>query len=151
MPTNCYDTCHGNIYPANESGGDYVPRNWSVQNVRWTIISSLSNVHGHMETQMEPVLMSPILEVVKCQGTTSYASKNIFILINIWFAIRQLNKYILYARQLSSHTGHPKCQVKWNVQVKRWHKIPSIQTWADMCPRLMWITPSVAKELLSAP
>ncbi len=47
------------------------------------------------------------------------------IFINIWFAIKRLNIYILYARGLSK--GHPECQVKWNVQMKRWH---------EMCPRL---------------
>ncbi len=46
------------------------------------------------------------------------------------------------------NAGHPKCKVKWNVQMKRWHETPRIRTWADvMCPRLMWSTPSMSKVL----
>ncbi len=41
--------------------------------------------------------------------------------------------------------------MKWNVQMKRWHELPRIRTWTVMCPRLKWITPYVAKELVSAP
>ncbi len=31
------------------------------------------------------------------------------------------------------HASHPKCQMKWNVQMKRWHEIPRIRAWTVMC------------------
>ncbi len=66
------------------------------------------------------------------------AVKIISLFINIWFAIRRLNKYILYAKGLSK--GMQATQsVKWN-EIYKW-KDDRIRTWAVMCPRLMWITP----------
>ncbi len=67
------------------------------------------------------------------------------IFTNIWFAIQRLNKCILYAKGLSKGThATQSVKSKWNVQMKRW---PRIRTWAVTCPRLMWITPYVTKEL----
>ncbi len=51
-----------------------------------------------------------------------HINPNIFI--NIWFAIRRLNKYILYCKCFLRARRPPK--VRWNVQMKRWHETPRI-------------------------
>ncbi len=48
----------------------------------------------------------------------AYLNNNIKkILINIWFAIRRLNKYILYTKRLSKGTQATQ-SVKWNEMYK---------------------------------
>ncbi len=45
-------------------------------------------------------------------GSPTQCAK-ISLFINIWFTIRKLNKYILYAK-----ARHPKCQMKWHEMYK---------------------------------
>ncbi len=77
-----------------------------------------------------------------------YGYKKSLLIYNLQFE-DWINTYYMQNGFLK-HTGHPKCQMKWNVQMERWYEQPRIRTWAYMRPMLMWITPYVAKELLSA-
>ncbi len=62
------------------------------------------------------------------------------IFINIWFAIRRLNKYMLYGKGfLKAHTQATQSEMKCTNEKMTWNTQDT--TSLDMCPRLMWITP----------
>ncbi len=71
----------------------------------------------HISKILTKIYNSWVTYLIICESHIQDTDFYLYLFINIWFAIRRLNKYILYAKGLSKGTQVTQ-GVKWNEMYK---------------------------------